>query len=165
MPLLPVNPFVGGQSYSETSATPLHPPAFRHRAQDGDFGNITCELMYVQGVTGGAIGSAVTINTFTGATALATARSRGLVGFLTAAIPAGQWGWAVVGGVFRVLVSGTVTAGQSAYLTATPGTLSSAVVAGDLIYNGTFVSANGVPTAGFARMSLANPYAGDTDNA
>jgi hypothetical protein len=165
MPLLPVNPFLGGQSYSEVSTTPLHPPGFRHRAQDSDLGNITCELMYVQGVTGSAVGSAVTINTFTGATALATTRSRGLIGFTTTAIPAGSWGWAVVGGVFRVLISGTITAGQSAYLTATPGTLSSTVVAGDEVFNGTFLTANGVPVAGMARMSLANPFVGDTDNA
>lgn len=165
MPLLPVNPFAGGMPYSETSAVPLHPPGFRHRAQDSDFGNVTCELMYVQGVTGGAVGAVVTINTFTGATALATARSRGILGVMAGAIPAGQWGWVVISGVFRALVSGTVTAGQAAYLTATPGTLSSTVVTGDLVYNGTFISANGVPAAGFARMSLANAFAGDTDNA
>lgn len=165
MPLLPVNQFVGGQAYSDTSTTPLHPPGFRHRAQDSDFGNITVELVYVQGVSGSVVGSALTINTFTGATTLATTRSRGLVGFAMAAIPAGSWGWAAVGGVARALVSGTVTAGQTAYLTATPGTLSATVVAGDEVFNGAFISANGVPSAGLARMSIANPFVGDTDNA
>lgn len=165
MPLLPVNPFAGGLPYSETSTTPLHPPGFRHRAQDSDNGNITCEMMYVQGVTGGAAGALVTINAYSGATALATTRSRGLVGVMAAAIPAGSWGWVTVGGVASVLVSGTVAIGQAPYLTATPGTLSSTVVAGDEVFGAVFSSANGVPSAGLARISLSGPSVQDTDNA
>lgn len=159
------NDYLGGQPFDEVSTTPQHPLGFIARGQDPDFGNTETDFIYVAGVTGGAFGSVVTVNKRTGATALTAARSKGPLAVLHGALTAGTFGWAAINGSCRVLISGTITAGQQAYLTATPGTLSSTVAVGDAVSGASFASANGVPVAGMAILSLSYPSASDADNA
>jgi hypothetical protein len=47
-------------------------------------------------------------------------------------------------------------AGATVYLTGTPGTVDDAVVAGDIVYGANFATADGTPSAGFARVSIAS---------
>ena len=154
---------LGGQPIAETSSTQQHPLGTRIRAVDSTYG--PGEFIYVKGVASGAVGSVVTFVPQTGVTALATTRSRGLIGVMMSALSANTlYGWLQVAGT-AVAKAGTVVAGATVYLTATPGTVDDAVVAGDIVYGANFGTADGTPSAGFALVSLAQPNTEDTDNA
>lgn len=157
--------YLGGQPFDEVATTPQHPIGFIARAQDPDNGNTQTEFVYVQGVAGGGVGALVTINKRTGTTALATSRSKGPVGVLHGALTAGTFGWAAMSGSCRAQVTGTVAAGQQAYVSATAGKLTATVVLGDFVSGMAFASADGVGGAGFAIVTLADPALTDSDNA
>lgn len=154
---------IGGQAIDAVDTVQNHPLGFRVRGLDDTYGE--GEFVYVKGVTSGAVGSVVTYNLYTGVTALATTRSKGLVGVMMAALDAStKYGWVQVRGS-AVAKSGTASAGATVYLTATPGTVDDAVVTGDAVYGATYATADGAPSAGLAVLSLMYPHAADTDNA
>jgi hypothetical protein len=155
---------LGGQPIDNTRTSAAHTPGFRVRAQDATYGD--AEFVYVLASIAISQGQLVTYNRSTGATALATTRSKGLCGVASGtAIPSGAYGWLQVVGTAPTLTSGTLTSGSNVYTTATPGTVSSTYVAGDQVFGATTASANGTPAAGMTLLSLNQPYLGDTDNA
>jgi hypothetical protein len=154
---------IGGQAIADTSTTQNHPFGFRVRAYDATLGY--GEFMYVKGVSSGAAGLVCTVVPNTGVTALTAARSKGLVGVMMSALSStSTYGWVQIGGVGEAQVAGSVVAGSTVYLTATSGKVDDAVVAGDIVYGANFATADGTPVANWARVALAAPYAGDTDN-
>jgi hypothetical protein len=154
---------LGGQRIEEASSTQQHPFGTRVEAQDTTYG--AGEFVYVKGVANGAVGSVVTYNPYTGVTALATTRSKGLVGVMMAALSSTTtYGWVQVSGA-AVAKSATAAAGATVYLTATAGTVDDAVVAGDIVYGANYATADGTPSAGLAVLSLSYPSCADTDNA
>lgn len=158
-----IDTLLGGQRIEDTSTTQQHPFGTRIRAYDTTYG--PGEFVYVKGVASGAVGSVVTFSPYTGVTALATARSKGLVGVMMSALSATTlYGWVQVSGS-AVAKSGAAVAGSTVYLTATPGTVDDAVVAGDIIYGANYATADGTPSAGLAVLSLSQPNCEDTDNA
>lgn len=160
---LPVDERIGAAPITDANTVQQHAFGTRRKAIDATLG--LCEFVYVKGVASGALGSVVFYVPNTGVTALATARSKGLIAVFMSVLSATTlFGWAQVLGVAEAKAA-TVVAGATVYLTGTPGTVDDAVVAGDIIYGANFATADGTPSAGFARVSLANPYAGDTDNA
>jgi hypothetical protein len=78
---------------------------------------------------------------------------------------AATFGWLQIKGLAEIQVNGAVVAGSTVYVTATAGKVDDAVVAGDIVYGANFATADGTPVANWARVSLAEPYVGDTDNA
>lgn len=133
------------------------------KAYDATLG--LCEFVYVKGVASGAAGLLATYVPHTGVTALTGARSKGLVGVFMSALVAATFGWLQIKGVAEVQTNGAVVAGATVYVTAGAGKVDDAVVAGDVVYGANFATADGTPVANFARVSLSNPYVGDTDNA
>jgi uncharacterized membrane protein len=155
--------FVGFQPLTDISTTQNHPFGTVAKGSDPTYGEAT--FVYVKGVSSGAAALAVTYNPYTGVTTLTGARSKGLVGvFLTALDATTKFGWLQVSGVADVQVAGTVAAGNTVYLTSTAGKLDDAVVAGDIVYNANFATADATPSANHALVALARPYVGDTDN-
>lgn len=154
---------IGGQPVADTSTTQNHPFGYIISAQDPTYGQ--GEFVYVKGVASGAAGLVVTVDRYTGATALGAARGKGVLGVLVAALDATtKYGWAQIGGTAAVQVGGTAVAGAVAYLAAA-AKLDDAVVAGDIVYGATFATANGTPVANWALVSMLNAHVGDTDNA
>lgn len=92
--------------------------------------------VYVQGVTSGAAGKAVTF-TDAGVTTLTVADANGQVGILMAALDATtDYGFVQVYGKNEIAdVGSSVTAGAALYLTATAGRLDGSDVAGDMVLN------------------------------
>lgn len=159
----PVDYVIGMQPLNEVETTQRHAFGTLTRATDATYGEAT--FVYVKGVSSGAAGLAVTYTPHTGVTALTGARSKGLVAVLYTALDATtKFGWAQVAGPADVQVAGSVTAGNTVYLTGTAGKLDDAVVAGDIVYGANFATADGTPAANHAMVSLARPYVGDTDN-
>lgn len=160
----PISERIGAAPITDVNTVQQHVLGYRIKARDATLGE--CEFVYVKGVASGAAGLAVTIVPNTGVTALTGARSKGLVGVLMAALDATtKFGWAQVKGTAEVQVNGTVVAGSTVYVTAGAGKVDDAVVAGDIVYNANFATADGTPVANWARVALADPYVGDTDNA
>lgn len=155
---------VGGQAIDEVSTTQYHPFGFRIRGHDPTLGD--AEFVYVKGVASGAIGLASIVNLLTGVIALTGARSKGIIGVLMSVLDATtKFGWVQVRGTGEVQVAGAVVAGTTVYLTGTAGKVDDAVVTGDIVYGANFATADGTPVANWARVSLCDPYTGDTDNA
>lgn len=71
-------------------------------------------------------------------------------------IPAGSYGWFQIAGVAIVNVTAAAADGR-VYITATPGALSNAAVAGAQVQDAVFNSAIGTPAAGKAYMQLSRP--------
>jgi hypothetical protein len=159
----PVDERIGAQPITTVDTTQMHNLGERRKAYDATLG--TCEFVYVKGVASGAAGLLATYVPHTGVTALTLARSKGLVGVMWAALVAATFGWLQIKGVAEIQVNGAVVAGATAYVTATAGKVDDAVVAGDIVYGANFATADGTPIANWARISLAEPYVGDTDNA
>jgi hypothetical protein len=154
---------IGGQAIDEVSSTQVHPLGYRVIAQDPTYGQ--AEFVYVKGVASCVVGSVLTFNAYSGVTALATTRSKGLVGVAVSALVASTYGFIQVTGAAVAKSLASAVAGATAYATGTAGSVDDAVVTGDVIYGATYASASDVPSSGFAVLSLAHPYLGDTDNA
>jgi hypothetical protein len=160
----PVDERIGAIPILNADTTQMHAFGERRKAFDATLG--LCEFVYVKGVASGAANLLVTYVPHTGVTALTGARSKGLLGVMMAALSATTlFGWLQIKGVAEVAVNGTVVAGATVYLTATAGKVDDAVVAGDIVYGANFATADGTPSANIARVSIAEPYCGDTDNA
>lgn len=160
----PVDERIGAMPITTVDTTQMHAFGEIRKAYDATLG--LAEFVYVKGVASGAAGLLVTYVPNTGVTALTAARSKGLVGVMLATLDATtKFGWLQISGVLEIQVAGAVVAGATVYLTATGGKVDDAVVAGDIVYNANFATADGTPTANWARVSASRPYVGDTDNA
>lgn len=152
----------GGQPIADVSTTQIHPLGMKVKAYDTTYGE--GEFVYGKGVASTIVGSALIINLYTGITALTAARSKGIVGIAMSILDAAtKFGWFQVRGSAVAAVAGTVVAGATPYLSATPGKVDDAVVAGDIVYGANFATADATPAANFAVLSLMYPYVGDTD--
>lgn len=160
---LPIDQVIGAMPITDANATQQHNLGKRMKAYDATLG--LCEFVYVKGVASAAAGLLATYIPGTGTTALTVARSKGLVGVFMAALTAGLFGWLQIKGLAEIQTNGAVVAGSTVYLTAGSGKVDDAVVAGDIVYGANFATADGTPVANWARVSIAEPYCGDTDNA
>lgn len=164
MAFKPIDYVIGMQPITEVETTQRHPLGTVCRAKDPTYGEAT--FVYVKGVASGAAGLLAKYDPYTGTTTLSGARTKGLVGvFVTTLDSTSKFGWLQVAGVADVQVAGTVASGATVYLTSTAGKVDDAVVAGDIVYNANFSTADGTPVANHALVALARPYCGDTDNA
>jgi hypothetical protein len=160
---LPYDEKIGAQPIATVDTVQMHPLGARRKARDATLGE--CEFVYVKGVAAAAAGLLATYIPSTGTTVLTLARAKGLVGVFMAAVTAGLFGWLQIKGLAEIQVNGAVVAGSTVYVTATAGKVDDAVVAGDIVYGANFATADGTPVANWARVSLAEPFVGDTDNA
>jgi len=119
------------------------------------------EFIFLEGVASTVVGSAAVYNPDDFSTTLGVADAIGPVGFAMSACVAGKAGWYQISGK-GVAKAGTVADNASPYLTATPGVLDDAVVAGDRVKGAKFASADGTPSTGLAEIELWRPY---VDNA
>lgn len=160
----PISERIGAAPITDVSTTQKHAFGYRIRARDATLGE--CEFVYVKGVGSGAAGLLATYVPNTGVTALIGARTKGLLGWFMATLDATtKFGWLCVRGIAEAAVAGAVVAGSTVYLTGTAGKVDDAVVAGDIVYGANFATADGTPSANIARVSIDEPYSGDTDNA
>lgn len=114
------------------------------------------EFIYLQGLASTALGELVIYDHNAGTTKRAVAGDRGPAAVAMSANVASQFGWYQIGGLAK-MKSGTVAANGGVYLTATPGTVDDAVVAGDKLDGARFKTADGTPAAGFAYAMLDRP--------
>lgn len=160
----PISERIGATAILNADTTQMHAFGYRTRAFDATLGE--CEFVYVKGVASVTAGQTAFYVPHTGVTTVTGARSKGLLGVFMAVLSATTlFGWLQVKGVAEVQVAGTVVAGATVYLTGTAGKVDDAVVAGDIVYGANFATADGTPVANFARVSLDEPWVGDTDNA
>jgi len=154
---------IGGQAIAEVSTTQNHPFGTRVKAYSTTYGH--GEFVYVKGVADGAVGAVCTYSPLSGVTVLTIARSKGLVGVMMSVLDATtDFGWIQVAGTAVAAVADTVVAGETVYTTATPGSVDDAAVTGDIVYRANFATDDANPAAGFALVSISNPWCGDTDN-
>ena len=78
-----------------------------------------------------------------------------------AAVTAGQFAWHVKRGNVATKVAASFADNANVYLTATPGTVDDAVVAGDFIYKAKSISAIGTPSAGLAVIYFNDSFTTD----
>lgn len=128
------------------------------RATDPDYG--AGEFIYLKGAANTVAGSVVVYNADDFSTALAAANAIGPVAVAMAASVADKFGWYQIQGK-AVVKAGTVADDALVYLTATPGTVDDAVVAGDRVKGAKFASADGTPATGFAEAEIARPFVDD----
>jgi hypothetical protein len=122
---------------------------------DGTYGE--GKFIYLRGVASTAVGDMVVFDE-SFQTTRAVAASRGPLAAALAAVGANQFGWYQIQGL-AVCRTGTVVADTRPYLTATPGQIDDAVVAGQAIDSARFQTADGNPAAGLALVMLAEPSA------
>jgi len=128
------------------------------RATDPDYG--AGEFIYLKGAANTAVGSVVVYNADDFSTALAAANAIGPVAVAMSASVADKFGWYQIQGK-AVVKAGTVADDALVYLTATPGTVDDAVVAGDRVKGAKFASDDGTPAVGFAEVEIARPFVDD----
>ena len=125
-------------------------------AVDPSYGN--GEFIYLKGVTDTVVGSAVTYNADDNTTTLLVADAIGPVAVAMSACDSVlKGGWYQISGK-AVIKAGTVADNGNVYATATPGQVDDAVVAGDLVHNAKFASANGTPSTGLAECEISRPW-------
>jgi hypothetical protein len=122
------------------------------------------EFIYLLGVASTAVGDFVTYAPDDFATTRTVANIKGPVAVAMAATVASKYGWYQIQGK-AIVKAGTVADDASVYVTATPGTVDDAIVAGDRIKNARFASADGTPSAGLAECEIARPFADDAEAA
>lgn len=77
------------------------------------------------------------------------------------AATAGQYAWHVKRGNVPTLVAASFADNANVYLTATPGTVDDAVVAGDYVYKAKSISAIATPAAGLAVIYFNDSFTTD----
>lgn len=145
---------VGLQAIADTSEVQQHPLGTIVGAADPDLG--AGEFIYLEGVASTAVGSWVTYNLDDGSTTLAVADAIGPVAVAMSANVADQYGWYQISGK-AIGVAGDVADNAAVYLTATPGSVDDAVVAGDRIKGAKVASADDT-ISGTAEFELMRPF-------
>ena len=118
------------------------------------------EFIFLKGAASTVVGSVVVYNSDDFSTTLAAANAIGPVAIAMSASVADKAGWYQIGGK-AVVKAGTVADDALVYLTATPGQVDDAVVAGDRVKNAKFASADGTPSAGLAEVEIQRPWVDD----
>jgi hypothetical protein len=118
------------------------------------------EFIFLKGVASTAQYNAVVYNEDDYSTTRTVADLIGPVAIAMGAIVASKCGWYQIGGK-GVVTAGTVTDNGNVYVTATPGSLDDAVVAGDRVKRAKFASANGTPSTGLAEIEIQRPFVDD----
>lgn len=155
---------IGMQPINEVSTTQNYPFGTIVQAVDvGANSNGVGEFVYVKGVASGALGAWVGINADDGGTTLAVANGiYPLVGVMMAVLDAtAKFGWAQVAGKAVGLALAAFADNGNVYLTATPGSVDDAVVAGDLVFNAKGASALDGPATGMAEFEISRPFTKD----
>lgn len=153
-----VEPQIGLQGIQVTDTVQNHALGKRVRIKDlGTTGNQgEGEAIYLKGLASTAVGELVIYDEYAGTTKRGVAGDRGPAAVALSANVANQWGWYQIAGSAQIK-AGTVAAAGNVYLTATPGTVDDATVAGDKVDGARFKTADGTPSAGFAIAELAYP--------
>jgi hypothetical protein len=150
---------VGWQGIAVVGDAQAHPLGSIVQAYDPTYG--WGEFIYLKGVASTIVGSVVVYNPDDWSTTLTVANIKGPVAVAMAANVANKYGWYQIHGK-AVVDAGTVADDGSVYVTATPGEVDDAVVAGDRIKNARFASAN---ANGVADCEIARPFADDAEAA
>ena len=161
--------FVGAltsqQQVDESSTTQYMPLGTVLKAQDKDtstnYGE--AEFVYAKGVASTAVGSVVVIDGVGHTTALASANALGQIGVaMSANTAATSYGWyCIKAQAVPAKVLASFADAKACYLTATPGSLDDAAVAGDLVHSAISVSAIDTPSTGLALIGISYPYVQD----
>lgn len=161
----PVENRIGIQPIAASSATQQHPLGTIIRASDPTYGE--GEFIYLVGVAGTVVGSAVnyggqTAGTPNSQTAL-TPNSANLnqpVAVAMSANLAGQFGWYQISGNAVVATNGTLVIGPGpVYLAPGGGAVTSTQAAGKQVLNAVNVTATGTPAANLAVVEINRPFA------
>lgn len=153
---------IGGQQIDVNSTTQQHQLGLRCSAVDTastDYG--VSEFIYLIGLASVAVGEVCIYSEVDYTVKLAVANDDGQIAFAMAATVASEYGWFQIKGRAVSLVSASFAADLAVYLTATPGTVDDAVVAGDRVHRCIGSSAIATPAAGQAEMDISYP---STDN-
>ena len=152
-------PGVGWQPIATTETTARHALGTIVTATDPIYGG--GEFIYLKGVGSTVVGSFATINMDDGSTTLTVANCIGAIGVAMSINVANQYGWYQINGKAVGKVSALYADNALVYVTATPGEVDDAVVAGDRIKNAIGASAVGTPSAGLAEIEINRPFADD----
>jgi hypothetical protein len=118
------------------------------------------EYIYLKGVASTAANSVVTYKgDYT--TSLSVANDVGLIAIAMAATVASTWGWYLVKGTGTVVANNAIAANKGLYLTATPGAVDDASVAGDCIFGLTSYGTNIVAGTGTCTILVNYPFVND----
>lgn len=147
------------QRIADISDVALSPLGTRVRAVDTTYGE--GEFIYLKGVANTAVGSAVAYNAADFSTTLTVANDFAPVAFAMAANVANSYGWYQIFGLAVGKVATGFADNAVVYLTATPGVLDDAVVAGDRVKGCKGGSAIGTPSAGLALLEISYPFVDD----
>ena len=148
-----------GQAIADTSTTKKMQLGTRMMAQDPTYG--PGEFIYLTGVASTAIGSVVLFNPDNYSTSLATANDKGQLAVAMSANVGSQYGWYQLTGKGAAKVLASFADNGDCYLTATPGSVDDADVAGDFIRGMKGASAIDTPSTGLAEVELWYPQVAD----
>ncbi len=118
-------------------------------------------FIYLQGLASTAVGECVMYSEDGYATKLAVANDAGSIAFAMSACVGSEYGWYQVKGKAVGLSAASNADNAAQYLTATPGTIDDAVVAGDRIHGCISASAVDTPETGQSELEINFPR---TDN-
>jgi hypothetical protein len=145
----PTTPLLGIQPIAVTSTTQNHPLGYQVDGYDPTFGSGS--FVYLEGVGSTVVGSVVSYNQLAGTTTLAAeaAHITDPIAVAMSANIASQFGWYQVRGAAVVTrVTGIKTSpGVDLYVSATAGSLTSAVVTGKQVLNLISINAATVASA------------------
>lgn len=150
---------IGSQFIDEASSVQRHPLGTVVDAYDPTYG--AGEFIYLKGVATTAVGSWVRYDEDDYSTALLGADMIGQVAVAMSACVANQYGWyQIKGKAVGKCLTGYVD-NALVYATATAGSVSDAVVAGDRVKKAKGASAIGTPSAGLAEFEIDRPFVDD----
>lgn len=149
---------IGSQAIADTSTTQNHPLGTIVRARDPAVGE--GEFIYLKGVASTVAGSWVTYNEADFTTALLVASAVGPVAVAMSANDAAtDYGWYQVSGKASASAADVADSGK-VYIDTVTGKCDDAAVAGDLVYNAKWASADDTAT-GLADVSISRPFVND----
>jgi hypothetical protein len=149
------------QAIADTSTTQKLPLGTRVRAIDPTYGEGS--FIYLQGVANTAVGSWVTYNRETGATALIAPNAIGPVAVAMSANVASQYGWYQTDGLGNASAADVADSGK-VYIDTAAGRCDDAVVTGDRVQGAKWASADDTAT-GLALVQITSPSVNDQKDA
>lgn len=155
------NAQVGHQAIADTSTTQQHPLGTIVSAVDETNGE--GEFIYLKGVASTVVGSWVTYSPDDWSTALLTADAKGPVAVAMSANVAGpNYGWYQIHGKASAKAA-DVADNAVVYIDTEDGVCDDAFVAGDLVFNAKWASADDTST-NLADVEIARPFVNDGDD-
>lgn len=144
---------IGWQPIADTDTSASHSVGSIVRAVDPTYG--AGEFMYLKGATSTVVGSWVTYNMDDGSTTLLAANAKGPVAVAMSANVASRYGWYQIAGK-AVAKAADVANDARVYIDTAAGVCDDAAVAGDLVFNAVWASAD--DTSGYADVEIARPF-------